>query len=75
MLQVESLVRAMGLSQYTTRFREEQVTGSVLLQCNETILQRELGVKSQLHRKRLLALIGGHQSARDLLSRNFTNTL
>ena len=57
----------MGLSQYISRFRQEQVTGSVLLHCNETILQRELGVDSQLHCKRLLALISGQHSARDIL--------
>jgi hypothetical protein len=75
MAQVESVLRSMDLSQYISRFREEQVTGSVLLQCNEAILERELGVESQLHRTRLLAVIGGHQSARDILSRKTTRTL
>ena len=74
-MQVEGLLRAMGLPQYITRFCQERVTGSVLLHCNEAILERELGVESQLHRKRLLALIAGDHSAKDILSRHSTHTL
>ena len=65
----------MGLPQYIPRFHQEQVTGSVLLQCNEAILAGELGVESQLHRKRLLSVIAGHLSATDVLSHHSTHTL
>lgn len=56
----------MRLPQYIKNFRHEQVTGSLLLQCSEDMLQGELGIDSQLHCKRLMALISGQQSARDL---------
>ena len=56
----------MGLPQYINRFCHEQVTGSILLQCDEAMLQRDLGIDNQLHRKRLMALITGHQSVKDL---------
>ena len=64
--QMEELLQAMGLPQYIDRFRHERVTGSILLQCDEAMLQRDLGIDNQLHRKRLIALITGHQSVKDL---------
>lgn len=56
----------MGLPQYVNTFRREQVTGSLLLQCNEAMLQENLGIENQLHCKRLMALVSGLQSAREL---------
>ena len=66
LFQIEEVLRAMGLPQYITRFRQEQVTGSLLLQCSEGMLREELGIDSLLHCKRLMAVITGHQSVRNL---------
>ena len=61
------MLHGMGLPQYIPRFHREQVTGSILLQCNEVMLEGDLGIDSQLHRKRLMAIITGQQSASDFI--------
>ena len=58
-LQIQNLLDAMGLSQYKESFLREQITGDVLLDLDDAILQEELGVTSKIHRIRLTKLIQG----------------
>ena len=57
--QILKLLRANGLKQYESSFLREEVTGELLLECDEHLLQNELGVTSKLHRLRLLRIISG----------------
>ena len=47
----------MGLQQYQETFRSEMITGEVLAECDEDVLQHELGVSSKIHRIRLMSII------------------
>lgn len=57
----------MNMEEYHSLFAHEQVNGEVLCQCDEQVLEGELQVKSRLHRIRLMGLIRGQTSARNLL--------
>ncbi len=49
----------MGMKQYQDKFKQEQVDGEILAECDETVLTNDLGVTSRLHRMRLLKIISG----------------
>jgi len=56
---VLELLDAMGLKQYQDQFKTEQITGEILLECDDDMLASDLGVSSKLHRKRLMKVISG----------------
>ena len=58
-MQVIQLLQQLGLEQYEPSFLREGITGELLLECDEDLLQNELEVKSKLHRLRLLRIIKG----------------
>ena len=58
----------MGLKQYQNKFKEEQMNGELLSDCDEDVLKNDLGVASKLHRMRLLKVIVGRHSARSILA-------
>ena len=58
----------MGLKQYSQTIAQEQITGDVLLECTEAVLEKELHIESKLHRVRLMKLIDGSHSAQGILS-------
>ena len=62
------LLDIMGLKQYCQTIAQKHITGDVLLKCTEAALEKELCIESRLHRVRLMKLIDGSQSARDILS-------
>ena len=66
-LQVRRLLECMSLSQYQDAFQKEQINGETLSDCDETMLQNDLGVVSKLHRMRLLKVITGRLSAKSIL--------
>lgn len=58
----------MNLSQYREIFEMESITGEVLAECDdEDILEYELGVKTKLHRIRLMKLIAGCYPVAEIL--------
>lgn len=58
----------MNLGQYKVIFLTENITGEVLVEYDdEDILEYDLGVKTKLHRIRLLKLIAGYYSIADML--------
>lgn len=50
------------MSQYKAIFEEEAIDGALLLELDETILEKDLGITSQLHRKKLCLAIKGKSS-------------
>ena len=61
-MQVLKLLEDMNLGQYKKKFEEEQISGSLLLEIDDDILQNELGVTSKLHRLKILRIIEGRQT-------------
>lgn len=57
----------MELSQYKDAFQKEQITGDILLECDNQILEVELKISSRLHRLRLMKVIDGKAPALQLL--------
>lgn len=57
----------MNLSQYSEVLRNEQVSGELLLDLNDDILEQELMVSSKLHRMRIVKLVNGEHSAESYL--------
>ena len=62
LMQVLKLLEDMNLGQYKKKFEEEQISGSLLLEIDDDILQNELGVTSKLHRLKILRIIEGRQT-------------
>ncbi|XP_019857261.1 PREDICTED: uncharacterized protein LOC109585561 [Amphimedon queenslandica] len=60
--EVLKLLEDMNLGQYKKKFEEEQITGSLLLEIDDDILQNELGVTSKLHRLKITRIIEGRQT-------------
>lgn len=58
----------MGLTQYKEMFHREHITGNLLVQCSDETLKKELGIEKKLHRMRLMEVISGQKSAKDLLT-------
>lgn len=58
----------MNLGQYIDSFRQEQITGELLLELTEDVVENELMVSSKLHRMRVMKLIDGKHSAEGYLN-------
>lgn len=67
---MQNLLDAMHLAQYKDVFASEQITGEVLAELDEEILQNELGVSVKIHRIRLMKVINGKYSVQQILSGN-----
>ena len=58
----------MDLGQYRETFLRERISGDVLLDLDDAILQEELGMASRIHRIRIAKLIRGRHSAQSILN-------
>lgn len=47
------------MSKYKDAFKDEQINGSLLAELDQEILEKELGVASGLHRKKILLKVQG----------------
>ena len=65
--QVCSLLDSLGLKQYKKAFQREQVDGEILCELDEDILEKELGVRSRLHRIRIMKVVNGRIDAREAI--------
>ena len=61
-LQIQFLLNALGLSQYEKTFSEEGISGDILVECDDHVLEHDLGIKSRIHHIKLLTLILGKAS-------------
>ena len=59
----------MSLGQYRQKIEEEQISGEILLECDDAILSEEIGITSRLHRIRLMKVISGQHSSREVLEK------
>ncbi len=55
----------MNLNQHKQRFTEEHIDGAVLSECDEEVLQFELGISDETQRTRLINVIKGIDSTKD----------
>ena len=63
-----TLLEALGQKQYHDTFKEEKVSGEILSECDEEVLTNDLGIKSKLHRIKLMKVISGHHSAKRIMA-------
>lgn len=56
------MLHLAGLGQYTDAIETENVSGDILVECTEEILEKEMEIKSKLHRLKLLRIIEGKGS-------------
>ncbi len=59
----------MGLEQYVGKFVAEQISGEILLECDDSVLKEEIGITSKIHRIRLMKVISGQHSAKGILEK------
>lgn len=57
----------LNLSHYKENFQREGVSGRLLVELSEEDLERDLGMTSRLHRKKLIMVIQGKQTYQQLL--------
>jgi hypothetical protein len=65
--QVRQLLEAMNLTQYQNKFASEGIGGDILMELEDQDLQNDLGMKSKVHRVRLMKIIKGQHSAKNIL--------
>ena len=53
------LLKSAGLETYAEVFKAECISGDILQEIDESVLSKELGVTSKLHRIRMMRLISG----------------
>lgn len=63
------MLREMNLEAYVDIFAREQISGSLLMDCDERIL-RDLGISSKLHQLRLMNVISGKIAAKSCLEKD-----
>ena len=69
-IQVLHLLDSLKLGQYRERFEEESIAGDILAECDEAVLQKELGINMKIHRLKLLQIIRGYKSAQSIKTMN-----
>lgn len=57
----------MKLSQYKEVFLRECITGEILVECDESVFERELCIANRLHIIRLMKLVRGQMSVRTFI--------
>lgn len=55
------------MRKYQEEFARESIDGMILAECDELVLQHELGVSSKQDRMKLMRIISGHQSVLSIL--------
>ena len=60
--QVEQLLSKLGLDKHRESFKRERIDGSILVELDEEILEKELGVDSKIKRIKLLRVLNGRQA-------------
>ena len=69
-VQVIQLLDALHLGQYRKRFEDEVIAGDILADCDEAVLESELGINMKIHRLKLMKIIEGVTSAQRVIDRN-----
>ena len=69
-IQVIQLLDKIGLIEYQDTFIELRVTGGLLSEFDEEILEKELNIKSRINRIKLMRIIQGRQSIDELFDSN-----
>lgn len=63
------MMAAMSLGQYCDKILSEHISGEILMECDDAILEEEIGVTSRIHRIRIMKIISGQHSAESLLEK------
>ena len=66
-MQIQGLLQTLNLTPHLKTFCDEGIDGQLLSECDEQILQHELGISKAIHRAKLMKIISGSQSAVSIL--------
>lgn len=66
-VEVSLLLKALELEKYQTTFSHQQVSGALLAELNDINLQHFLHIHHHSHRQKLLQVISGEISAKELI--------
>ena len=66
-MQILTLLDLLGMKKYQKEFTRESIDGMILVECDEAVLEHELGVSSKQDRIKLMRIILGQQSALSIL--------
>lgn len=66
--QVLQMLDKLGLSRYKDIFEAEQITGSLLMELDNDLLEQDLGITTKIHRLKIMRVIDGKQSLNELMS-------
>ena len=61
-------MKCMGLSKYIAIMRDERITGALLVQLTESMLEKNLKISSRYHQFQIMDLIQGRVDAFALLT-------
>ena len=64
------LLEILRLTKYKDAFIHEEISGALLQDLDEEILETELGITSKLHRLKLLRVIDGRQPLDELFKKS-----
>ena len=64
------LLEILRLTKYKDAFIREEISGALLQDLDEEILETELGITSKLHRLKLLRVIDGRQPLDELFKKS-----
>ncbi len=62
------LFESMKLGVYTEALQREQVSGDILREFDQDVLRDELGISSRIHQIRVMKVIHGQHSVKQLLN-------
>ena len=60
--QILKLLHSLELQQYKAVFVAEEISGEILVECDEEVLQQDLGMTNQAHIAKLMEVIQGEHS-------------
>ena len=60
--QVEELLSKLSLDKHRESFKRERIDGSILIELDDEILEKELGMDSKIHRIKLLRVLNGRRA-------------
>jgi hypothetical protein len=58
----------MGLQQHKAKFMKELISGEILAECDESVLEQDLDMMEPAHRSKLMSIIRGENSPVTLMA-------
>lgn len=66
--QISKLLHCLDLQQYKETFEAEELSGEILVECDEEVLENDLGMTDHAHAAKLMKVIQGECSPLALIA-------